>query len=302
MSIELKLEGISNMNKKQLCTFLFENRLLKENVVCSGCSETMFLKSSTDGWVGHEWRCLQYRCDKYMSSTSVRNNSFFENIATPVKKVLKIFCYWAEGLNQTEILRLVEISRPTLSKIRKAIILKISQYFLFNPIRLGGPGTIIQCDEVMINHKVKSHRGRGLREKVWALVIVDCSATPAKGFVKIVENRSKQVLLPIISSVVSPASTIHTDEWASYFDLRRMNEYEHSVVGHKYNFVCPDTGVHTQNVESFNNKLMLKIKEMKGLNDVGRTLFIDEFCFLDWFKNRAYDKLLEIIQVGDSIF
>lgn len=297
MSIEAKLTSITTMSNQSLLRFLFEHNLLQENVFCTSCLEPMCLKSCSDGWVGHEWRCVNYGCDSYLNSISIRRNSFFENIATPVKTVLKVFCYWAEGLNQTEILRFVEISRPTLSKIRKTIIMKISQYFIQNPIRLGGPGSIIQCDEVMLNHKVKSHRGRSPKEKVWALVIVDCSTSPSKGFVKIVSNRSKNALIPIICSVVRPGSTIHTDEWPSYFELCKRNDYEHSYVTHKYNFVCPNTGVHTQQVESFNNKLMLKIKEMKGLNDVGRSLFIDEFCFLDWFKNSAYEKLIEIIKI-----
>ena len=57
-----------------------------------------------------------------------------------------------------------------------------------------------------------------------------------------------------------------------------MNSYEHINVVHKYNFVCPVTGTHTQNVERWNNKLKLKIK-VKRLNSFGRSNFFQEFFF-----------------------
>jgi len=37
----------------------------------------------------------------------------------------------------------------------------MSDYFDNNPIRLGGPGIVVQVDETKINFNVKSHRGKG---------------------------------------------------------------------------------------------------------------------------------------------
>ncbi|KCZ77086.1 hypothetical protein H311_01907, partial [Anncaliia algerae PRA109] len=59
------------------------------------------------------------------------------------------------------------------------------------------------------------------------------------------------------------------------------------------------TGVNTQHVESFNNKLKSKIKEMKGLTDEGRRLFLQEFMFLDLFKESSYLKIIEILSLKD---
>ena len=36
---------------------------------------------------------------------------------------------------------------------------------------------------------------------------------------------------------------------------------------HKYKFVDYENGVHTQNIESNNNKIKLKIKEMRGIKE-----------------------------------
>jgi hypothetical protein len=57
--------------------------------------------------------------------------------------------------------------------------------------------------------------------------------------------------------------------------------------------MCPVTGVHTQHVENFNNKIMLKIKEMKGLTDTGRDFLLVNFVF--WTLLRMFFiKILEL--------
>lgn len=43
-------------------------------------------------------------------------------------------------------------------------------------------------------------------------------------------------------------------------------------------FACPTTGVHTQYVESFHNKIVGKTKEIKGLNDI-RIIIMLYFTF-----------------------
>ena len=89
---------------------------------------------------------------------------------------------------------------------------------------------------------------------------------------------------------------IHSNEWASYREIVKMNSCEHITVVHKYNYVCLVTGTHTQNVESWNIKLKLKIKEMRGLNSVRRSNFVHEFCFLGMFKSNACEKMLELLK------
>ncbi|KCZ76675.1 hypothetical protein H311_02322 [Anncaliia algerae PRA109] len=171
-------------------------------------------------------------------------------------------------------MRFVDIGRNTLSVFRKLLLSKIDTYFINNPIMLGGVGSIVNIDETMINHKVKAHRGRAPHNQTWLLCIVDCSFIPARGYCSIFENRSAATILPIISRVVRQGSTIYTDDFKGYNSLGNINNYKHGIVTHKYHFIDPVTGVHTKHVESFNNKLKSKIKEMKGLNDEDRRLFL----------------------------
>ncbi|KCZ75580.1 hypothetical protein H311_03441, partial [Anncaliia algerae PRA109] len=104
-------------------------------------------------------------------------------------------------------------------------------------------------------------------------VLVDCSFIPAIEYCSIVENRSAVLMPSITSRVVLQGSTIYTDDFKSFNSLRNIYNYNHGIITHKYQFVDPVAGVHTQHVESFNNKVKSKIKEMKGLTDEGRRLF-----------------------------
>jgi hypothetical protein len=61
-------------------------------------------------------------------------------------------------------------------------------------------------------------------------------------------------------------------------------EFEHATVCHKYFFVFPQTGMHTQNVESYNNHLKMKIKTMKSIKSDDFNDFIVEFMW----RERVY--------------
>jgi hypothetical protein len=90
------------------------------------------------------------------------------------------------------------------------LIRRIESYFSNFPIQLGRSGIIVQCDETMLNYKVKCHHGRGPREQVWALVIVDTSIYPSRIFIQILNDRRKTRIIPIIALVVRPGSIIYT--------------------------------------------------------------------------------------------
>ena len=68
-------------------------------------------------------------------------------------------------------------------------------------------------------------------------------------------------------------------------------------IAHKYHFGDPQTEIHTQHVESFNNKLTYQIKMAKGEPDNFRSDFITEFIFFDTFKDFLFEKIMEIIKV-----
>ena len=82
---------------------------------------------------------------------------------------------------------------------------------------------------------------------------------------EIIHQRNAAALLPIIEAHTVPGTIIHSDEWAAY---RRVGGIPgvagHSTVNHSLNFVDPGTGTHTQNVESYWQRVKGKLKRMKG--------------------------------------
>jgi hypothetical protein len=154
----------------------------------------------------------------------------------------------------------------------------------------------VQVDETKVNFNCKSHRGRSGTSQIWAISIVDTSTSPARGYIEIVPNRSRETLIAIIKKVVREGSVIHTDEWKGYIGLRRSN-YEHKTICHKYHFVELETGVHTQHVESFNNKVKSKIKEAKGCLSTCHDRFFTEFLWFEHNKENCLSKLMELIKV-----
>ncbi|KCZ78953.1 hypothetical protein H311_00006 [Anncaliia algerae PRA109] len=130
--------------------------------------------------------------------------------------------------------------------------------------KMGRCGNIVQIDETMLNFKSKSHRGRLPLNKTDALVIVEVNNIVSQIYSEVIENKKKETIMPIICDQVVTGAEIHTDEHKSYNALGKMG-YIHKNVYHKYIFLNPVDGTHTQSVESINNCLKYEIKKRKGI-------------------------------------
>ncbi|KAG0439388.1 hypothetical protein DMUE_2461 [Dictyocoela muelleri] len=115
----------------------------------------------------------------------------------------------------------------------------------------------------------------------WAITIVDVSTSPAIDYTEVVPDGSADTLIPIIKRVVRQKTVIQTDEWKGYSSLSKINYYTHDKICHKNNFVDSFNGVHTQNVESYNNKIKSDIKAQKGVKHTQRHRFLKLFMFID---------------------
>ena len=95
--------------------------------------------------------------------------------------------------------------------------------------------------------------------------MADTSVEPALGYVQIVPKRDATTLLPIIQHHVAPGTVVWSDEWAAYNHVASLpNVSTHDVVNHSVEFVSP-SGVHTQNVESYWNRIKIKLKGCEGV-------------------------------------
>ena len=67
---------------------------------------------------------------------------------------------------------------------------------------LGGPGIIIQIDEILFNQKAKYNRGRSASKEQWVFGMADTLHKPAITYMQVVhvDDRKGETLLPIIQS------------------------------------------------------------------------------------------------------
>ena len=126
--------------------------------------------------------------------------------------------------------------------------------------------------------------------------MVDVSHTPALGYMQIVQDRTAATILPIIQAHLAGGTIVHSDQWESYSQVSRLpNVSQHETVNHSVEFISP-TGIHTQNVESYWNRVKTKIKRMKGCHEQQLASYLDEFMYNKRHGQTAYECFNSIIR------
>ena len=114
---------------------------------------------------------------------------------------------------------------------------------------------------------------------------------------QVVPQRTTATLLPIIGAHVAPGTIIHTDEWRSYRQVTSLpNVAAHGTVKHTITFVDPVTGVHTQHVESYWNRVKAKLKRMQGCHTEHIPSYLDEFMWMERYGLTSPQAWINILQ------
>lgn len=158
------------------------------------------------------------------------------------------------------------------------------RYNARHPTLLGGDGVRVQIDESLFNHKRKNHTGRIPDHKLWVFGMIEGNLESHKIVLKHVEDRSAATLLPIIREHVRPLQVVVSDEWRAYCQVERDLGMGHLTVNHKMHFVDPNTGAHTQRIESLWAQLKGHCKEMRGMHRASFQGYLDEWM---WRYNYA---------------
>lgn len=144
---------------------------------------------------------------------------------------------------------------------------------------LGGQGVVVIIDELLIA-KRKYNVGHVVEHR-WVFGLYDTELKA--GYLKAVEDRSRDTLLPIIQEHVLPVTEIHSDQWRAYVNvigaLPMIPPYIHFTVNHGQNIVDPVTVTHTNNVECMWKNCKRKFKAMYGTNDILLDSYLKEFMW-----------------------
>ena len=110
------------------------------------------------------------------------------------------------------------------------------------------------------------------------------------------QQRNAATLLPIIQSHVAPGTIVHSDQWAAYNQVQHLpGVASHGVVNHSVTFIDPTTGVPTQQVESYWNRIKTKLKRMKGCHATQLPSYLDEFMWRERYgrtKSTAFNNIM----------
>ena len=131
----------------------------------------------------------------------------------------------------------------------------------------------------LVPARVRGKRGRGAAGKtpVFGLLKRD-----GKVYVEIVENYSRNSLLPIIQGKILEGSTIHIDGWKAYDGLI-LNGYDHYRVYHSKNEFARGK-CHVNGIESFRSFAKRRLAQFNGLAEQVFYLHLKECEFR--FNNR----------------
>ena len=118
-----------------------------------------------------------------------------------------------------------------------------------------------------------------------------------ESFLVEVTKRDAATLLPIIRQHIKPGSVIYSDEWRAYCRIQRMG-YSHLTVNHSVNFVDPNTGAHTQSVESMWSACKRMMREEKTMHSSLFDTYLPEFMWrrkFDTFHSDSFSNILKHI-------
>ncbi len=232
------------------------------------------------------WKCMAKECHKQFS---VKTGSVFEDSAIPLDKWLTavwLVVNCKNGISSYEIMRHLGITQK-------------SAWFMLHRIRLalrdgnwskmgGQDGGPVEVDECFIGgDPMKMHRskrlGMGIKgsKKIPVMGMLDRDTRKVRA--TLVPNVKREVLQSEILNAIEKGSTVYTDGWVGYDQLKKL-EYIHETVTHLQEYVRGQ--VHTQGIENFWSLLKRGLKgTYVAVEPFHLDRYLDEQVFR--YNNRA---------------
>lgn len=144
---------------------------------------------------------------------------------------------------------------------------------------------VVELDETYMSkrHGNRGHRVR--RNPKWIFTMVERGT--GRSFMRVVRDRTRATLLPIIFRHVRPLSEVRTDGWLPYRILGILPQFRHKWVNHSLHFVDPaDHDNHTQTIENKNGLWKDHVRRCRGLYDRAIRPHMKEFLWRERFGSR----------------
>lgn len=195
-------------------------------------------------------------------------------------KAKAIIRYFSEDLTATQTARLVKIQRKTVNRWYLTIRERIMDY---EDMVMGSFRGEVELDESYFGGvRKKRHaydrrkRGRGAENKVPVFGIKKRSDGTV--YTEIIQNASKQSLLPIVKRLVSKHdSIIYTDKWKGYDGLV-FDGYKHKRINHSKSY-SNRKGTHVNGIENFWSFAKRRLSKFNGISRKTSRLHLKECEF-----------------------
>ncbi|CAF1685796.1 unnamed protein product [Adineta ricciae] len=235
-----------------------------------------------------------FRCRRCLGTKSIRNGTFFELSHLPLNSLFELMYYCSRQQDSLDhLIHELDIgSTKTVVDWKNFCRDVCAEYFLRNPVQIGGPGHIVEIDESCFG-KRKYQRGCVLRAQQWDFGGVDLQTKEC--FMVEVDQRDALTLIPIIQQFIRPGSIIHSDQWRAYNSLQNDPAYVHFTVNHSVNFVDPVTSVHTQNIENSWMRVKCRQKKYLGIHRTLLSSYLQEYMWRQKFGETPFKHLVEQI-------
>lgn len=269
---------------REFLSFCFELGILQPSFRCSSCKKEMKLIKfkCSDGYI---WRCSRYKC--LYKTISIRKNSHFLKIKAPLLNIVRIIYKWTQMTPIKNIKHELKVGKSlikTVINIFEPIIKKMSNR------KIGGVDKIVEIDESCLT-KMKYNVGRPL-QRIWCIGGIERGSN--KVFFTTSNLRDQSTLDKIITKYVTKGTTIYTDSWRGYNNLKNIG-YNHEIVCHKENFLNPNNKeIHTQTIEITWRWLKKYLKTYPSIKKKNINFLIRQYFYLKAKKNDFKEILLDI--------
>ncbi|XP_065096796.1 uncharacterized protein [Paramisgurnus dabryanus] len=277
-------------HRKLMIKWLQKKGLLCKAPSCRHCGKKMRI-TAHNGRDGYIWICR--RNTHRRVRLSIRNGSLFNNSRIPLVKWMEYIYRFSQGLQLRQIDLMedcVAKTSTTLSRmnklLRKVCIKALRKLKSRTGLRVGGKSRekFVAIDESKFAHKRKFNRGRFCttwqRRKGWVFGMMEVKGARRLPLLKMVKDRSRNTLMPIITKHIRRGSTVYSDNWRAYLNALRPLGYKHLTVNHSENFVDPQTGCHTQHIERAWLAIKSQVSRFRGNKTT--KLLREHLKFIQW--------------------
>lgn len=179
--------------------------------------------------------------------------------------------YFSKDFSATQTADLASISLRSVTDIYQKIRARIVELEIKQDMVDGE----IEVDESYFGaQRIRGKRGRGASGKT---PVVGLLQRNGKVYTQVINNCSREALLPIIKGKVLEGSTVYTDGWKSY-DSLVLNGYKHYRIHHSENEFARGRN-HVNGIESFWSYTKRRLRKFNGIRKDKFLLHLTESQF-----------------------